>query len=395
MSKRKTAWILLAILLTLSLLLKACSYLPENAGAAAVGASGRNGRQSAHQEESSQSESSSGNSADAESSMPESRENPVVPEPASQSGTPLFPDYSGSPYSEINNNVPGFSEEDLTTTSYESYGELDSLGRCTSCIASIGPDLMPAAEERGSIGMIRPTGWHTVKYDWIDGKYLYNRCHLIGYQLTGETTNKKNLITGTRSLNIEGMLPFENLTADYIRETGHHVLYRVTPVFDGNNLLASGVHMEAESVEDHGAGVMFNVYCYNIEGGVSIDYTDGESRAADSVISSADSSGPLSSDTAGNAAAEGGGETAPPGSAAGTAVSGSAGATSPPEAATEESTCEIPEGTTYIINQNTGKFHNPDCPSVKQMKETNKKYSADSRDTLLSQGYAPCRNCNP
>ena len=395
MNKRKTAWILLALLLTLGMLLTACSDLSRNAGAAAVGASGRNDRQSSHQEESRKSEKPSGKSSDAQAAMPESGGDPVSPEPASRAGTPSFPDYSGSPYSEINNNIPDFSDSDLTTASYESYGELDSLGRCTSCIASVGPDLMPA-EERGSIGMIRPTGWHTVKYDWIDGKYLYNRCHLIGYQLTGETTNEKNLITGTRSLNINGMLPFENLTADYIRQTGHHVLYRVTPVFDGNNLLASGVHMEAESVEDHGAGVMFNVYCYNIEGGVSIDYTNGESRAADSVSSPAGSPDPFPAGTESGSAAEGGSDTATSGPApAETAVPGSAGAMASPGAAAEESASALPDGTTYIINKNTGKFHYPDCPSVDLMKESNKEYSADNRDDLISRGYAPCQNCNP
>ena len=158
-----------------------------------------------------------------------------------------IPEYSGEPYVVINDNIPGFSETEITDRSFEQYSELDSLGRCGTAIASIGRDLMPT-EERSSIGQVKPTGWHTVKYDNVDGKYLYNRCHLIGYQLTAENANQLNLITGTRYMNVDGMLPFENMVADYIKETGHHVLYRVTPVFDDDNLLASGAQMEALSV---------------------------------------------------------------------------------------------------------------------------------------------------
>ena len=168
------------------------------------------------------------------------------------------PAYDGTAYVAVNDNVPFFTEEELSSASYETYGELDPLGRCTVCVASVGQDLMPA-EERGNIGAVKPTGWHTVKYDFVDGKYLYNRCHLIGYQLTGENANEKNLITGTRYLNIEGMLPFENMVADYVKETDQHVMYRVTPVFEGDNLLAAGVLMEGKSVEDNGEGVLFCV----------------------------------------------------------------------------------------------------------------------------------------
>lgn len=188
--------------------------------------------------------------------------------------------YSGEPYTVLGDNVPQFSAEDQTDASYEQYAPLDSLGRCGTAQACIGTDLMPT-EERGSIGSVKPSGWHTVKYDFVNGKYLYNRCHLIGFQLTGENANACNLITGTRYLNIEGMLPFENMVADYIKETGNHVLYRVTPVFDGDNLVASGVRMEAFSVEDNGDGICFDVYAYNVQPGVVIDYASGESRAAD------------------------------------------------------------------------------------------------------------------
>ena len=173
---------------------------------------------------------------------------------------------------------PDFSENEITSVSYEYYSELDALGRCGVCIASVGQDIMPT-EKRGSIGQVKPTGWHTVKYDFVDGKYLYNRCHLIGFQLTGENANKRNLITGTRYLNVEGMLPFENMVADYVKETGNHVMYRVTPIFVGDELLARGVHIEAESVEDGGDGIMFNVFCYNVQPGVVLDYATGEGTA--------------------------------------------------------------------------------------------------------------------
>lgn len=187
-----------------------------------------------------------------------------------------IPEYSGNPYVELNGNLPYFTDEELSTTAFELYSELDSLGRCGAGYANICKEIMPT-EERGSIGMVKPTGWHTVKYDCVADRYLYNRCHLIGYQLAGENANEKNLITGTRYLNVDGMLPFENEVADYVNNTDNHVLYRVTPVFSGDNLLASGVIIEAKSVEDDGAGVQFNVYCYNVQPGISIDYTDGQS----------------------------------------------------------------------------------------------------------------------
>lgn len=203
-----------------------------------------------------------------------------------------IPEYSGEPYVVINDNIPGFSETEITDQSFEQYNELDSLGRCGTAIASIGRDLMPT-EERGSIGQVKPTGWHTVKYDNVDGKYLYNRCHLIGYQLTAENANQLNLITGTRYMNVDGMLPFENMVADYVKETGHHVLYRVTPVFDGDNLLASGVQMEALSVEDNGEGISYNVFVYNVQPGINIDYVTGESSPEDSTNNSESENGEI------------------------------------------------------------------------------------------------------
>ena len=190
-----------------------------------------------------------------------------------------IPAYTDTPYVELNGNEPDFDQADFTTESFETYGELDSLGRCTAAYANVGRDLMPT-EKRGDISSVHPSGWVQAQYDFVDGKSLYNRCHLIGYQLTGENANERNLITGTRYLNVEGMLPFENLVADYIKETGNHVLYRVSPVFDGDDLVAEGVQMEAESVEDGGEGVCYNVFCYNVQPGVEIDYATGESRLA-------------------------------------------------------------------------------------------------------------------
>ena len=193
-----------------------------------------------------------------------------------------IPDFSGNMTVVVDNNNPDFTSKDLTTKSYESYSKLDSEGRCQVAEACVGKDIMPKGK-RGDIGMVKPTGWHTVKYDNVDGKYLYNRCHLIAYQLTGENANNKNLITGTRSFNVDGMLSYEEMVGDYVRETGNHVLYRVTPVFDGDDLVAKGVQMEAMSVEDKGEDIKFNVFVYNVQDGVKIDYETGESKADSSV----------------------------------------------------------------------------------------------------------------
>lgn len=199
----------------------------------------------------------------------------------------IVPAYSGSAYITVNNNEPFFDATQYNSQAFETYSELDTLGRCGVAFANVGKEIMPTGE-RGSIGSVKPTGWHTVKYDNVDGKYLYNRCHLIGYQLSGENANKQNLITGTRYMNVDGMLPFENMVADYVKETNNHVLYRVTPVFEGNNLVASGVLMEAQSIEDDGDGVKFCVYCYNIQPGINIDYATGDSKVGDPVSAASD-----------------------------------------------------------------------------------------------------------
>ena len=190
-----------------------------------------------------------------------------------------IPEYTNSPYVEINNNIPSFTKEDYTTKPFETYSDLDNLGRCGIAYANICTEIMPAqGEKRTEISMVKPSGWKNAKYEGIvEGNYLYNRCHLIGYQLAGENANEKNLITGTRYFNVTGMLPFENMVADYVKETNNHVYYRVTPIFEENNLVASGVLMEAKSVEDNGEGILFNVYCYNVQPGIQINYATGES----------------------------------------------------------------------------------------------------------------------
>lgn len=269
-----------------------------------------------------------------------------------------IPPYSGSPYVSINDNIPYFTDEELTAHSFELYSELDDLGRCGVAYACIGSDLMPT-EERGSIGQIKPSGWHTTKYNGIiDGNYLYNRCHLIGYQLSGENTNEKNLMTGTRYLNMEGMLPFENMVSDYVKETGNHVFYRVTPVFEGDNLLASGILIEAESVEDHGNGILFCIYAYNVQPDITIDYATGESSLNTDADSIAESS-------------------------------------SISESAVLQEQEVISENITYVINRNTGKFHYPTCRSVKDIKEKNRWDYSGTREEVISMGYEPCKQCNP
>lgn len=255
-----------------------------------------------------------------------------------------IPEYSGEPYAELNGNVPYFTEDDYTTDSFEVYKNLDYLGRCGFALACVGRDIMPV-RERGAIGMVKPTGWQTVKYDWIDGKYLYNRCHLLGYQLTGENANERNLITGTRYMNTEGMLPFENMVAEYVKETDNHVLLRVTPVYEGANLLAHGVVMEALSMEDNGRGVSFNVFCYNVQPGVKIDYKTGESTA-DEILQKSD---------------------------------------------VKENSAERE----YVLNISSKRVHMPDCASVGDIKETNRESYHGYLADLLNGGYKACKSCNP
>ena len=282
-----------------------------------------------------------------------------------------IPAYSGTPYTEVNGNQPYFTEEELTTQSFETYSELDSLGRCGVAYANVGQDLMPT-EPRGEIGAVKPTGWHLVKYDNVDGKYLYNRCHLIAYMLAAENANPQNLITGTRYLNVQGMLPFETKVCDYVKNTGNHVLYRVTPIFDGDNLLADGVLMEAYSVEDAGEGICFCVFAYNVQPGIGIDYATGDNWA--------ESSGTYQSTEA--SVAE---ETPAPQPETDTAV----------QITPELSVSQESRETTYVLNTNTKKFHYPTCSSVDDMKEKNKQIYTGSREEVINMGYVPCKRCNP
>ena len=271
-----------------------------------------------------------------------------------------IPEYSGAAYVTVNDNVPKFSERMKREESSESYSKLDSLGRCGTAYACIGVDLMPT-DDRESIGMVQPAGWDTVRYDdLIEDKYLYNRCHLIGYQLTGENANEKNLITGTRYLNVDGMLPFENKVANYIKSTGNHVLYRVTPLYDGEDLLCQGVQIEAYSVEDEGEGISFNVFVYNVQPGVEIDYSNGDSWR----------SGEEKPETI---------TVLTPAQSIDKSVNKSTATT----------------GGDYVLNTNSKKIHYPSCSSVKDMKDTNKKETNESRDALIAQGYEPCKRCNP
>lgn len=252
-----------------------------------------------------------------------------------------IPPYSGEAYVVLRNNQPEFDPEDYTLTEFERYSELDNLGRCGVAYANVCVETMPT-EGRGEIGRVRPSGWQTARYDFIDGQYLYNRCHLIGFQLAGENANERNLITGTRYMNVVGMLPFENQVADYVRETENHVLYRVTPVYDGTNLVANGVQMEAFSVEDRGAGVCFNVFVYNVQPGVVIDYATGENEVDEAYF-----------------IALNGGET------------------------------------TYVLNVNSRRFHLPECAGAANISEENRQDYTGTREQLIAQGYKPCGTCNP
>ena len=274
-----------------------------------------------------------------------------------------IPEYSSSPYVEINNNIPFFTDEEKqNTTAFENYSNLDSLGRCGVAYANLCKELLPT-EERGEIGDVRPSGWHTVKYnDLIEGNYLYNRCHLIAFSLAGENANRKNLITGTRYLNTIGMQSFEIKVCDYIESTDNHVLYRVTPIFEGNNLVASGVEMEAWSVEDGGKAICFNVYCYNVQPGIIIDYATGESKEDDI------SSGVIDL-TNNDSTYDSNNETK------------------------EITTDEQSEACDYVVNTNSKKIHKPTCSSVSDMAEHNKWYYSGTIEELKNQGYEPCKRC--
>ncbi len=251
-----------------------------------------------------------------------------------------IPEYSGNAYVEINDNVPFFTSEEITTTTYEYYGELDSLGRCTEVRACLGKELLPT-EDRGNISSVKPSGWHSVTYSVVESGSLYNRTHLIAFMLTGQNANEKNLITGTRYMNTN-MVPFETEVCTYVKSGDNHVMYRVTPMFSGDELVARGVLMEALSVEDEGAGVKYNVFLYNVQPDVVIDYATGESHLADGVTDAV-----------------------------------------------------VPDHCDYVLNLKSKKFHLPTCTGVSQMSEKNKEYYTGSREDLIAQGYSPCGTCKP
>lgn len=255
------------------------------------------------------------------------------------------PPFSNKPYVILHNNLPEFAEGDFTEKAYEYYSELDYLGRCGYAIACVGRELMPK-EDRESISQVKPSGWKQAQYDIVDGENLYNRCHLIGFQLTGENANERNLITGTRYMNVEGMLPFENMIADYIKETDNHVLYRVTPVYNGNDLVAKGVQLEAKSVEDDGEGICFHVYVYNNQPGIQINYTNGESWLI------GDNSDAMKGQT-------GQGDI------------------------------------TYILNTNSKKIHLASCAQGQGISEENSDTYSGDRQQLIDRGYVPAGCCNP
>lgn len=295
-----------------------------------------------------------------------------------------IPAYDGKAYVAVNNNEPFFTDSDMITTAFENYSDLDSLGRCGVAYANICKDIMPT-EERGKIGMIKPSGWHTVKYDVIKDRYLYNRCHLIGYQLAGENANPKNLITGTRYLNVEGMLPFENLVADYVNNTGNHVLYRVTPMFSGSNLVANGVLIEAKSVEDNGGGILFNVYCYNVQPGVGINYENGDSWLDGTTPQkqSAQTDTPKNEGSQ-SSAGSGAGESGSSGSTTGSASSGS------DSSAAENSAADSSNSETMVHITATGKkYHRAGCRTLK------KSDTEVTLDEAKSMDLSPCGICNP
>ena len=269
-----------------------------------------------------------------------------------------IPKYEGKDYIVINNDNPYFEQSEITTKAYEDYPPLDSLGRCGACTACLGKELMPT-EERGSIGMVKPSGWQLSKYDFVDGKYLFNRCHLIGFQLAGENANERNLITGTRYMNIGRMLDLENMTASYIRSTGNHVMYRVTPCFEGNNLVSQGVLMEAYSVEDSGAGIKFCNFVFNIQPNVNINYADG----TNSLIS------------------------APTTTTATQTIKTTTQATQNTQSTQSASR-------QFVLNTNTKKYHELSCSSIKDIKEKNKGTYTGTEEELKNMGYSPCKKCH-
>lgn len=301
-----------------------------------------------------------------------------------------IPAYAGEPYTVVNDNEPTFTADEITDEAFETYAPLDALGRCGTAFACVGSETMPTSE-RESISEIHPTGWRSSRYGFIDGESLYNRCHLIAHSLTAENANERNLITGTRYMNTEGMLPFEEGISHYVHKTKNHVLYRVTPIFEGGNLIASGVHMEGLSVEDNGEGVRFNVYCYNVQPYIGINYATGENwldeddaRAEGSAGSGAGESG--SGSNTGNASAS-------TGASSSSGNSNVAGAVGVPGAAGVATSSAADAA--YALNTNNRKFHLPTCDAVQDISDYNRAYTSASREEVEAAGYSPCGRCQP
>lgn len=310
-----------------------------------------------------------------------------------------IPWYTGSAYTLINNNEPTFAATELTVEPFETYYALDSLDRATGAKACVGPELAPT-EKRGNISEVKPTGWQSVRYDFVDGESLYNRCHLLGFQLTGENANERNLITGTRYMNTEGMLPFEEAIDDYIEATGNHVLFEVVPLYAENNLVAHGVHMQARSIEDDGRGISFNVFCYNVQPGVDIDYATGDNWESEGpMLMSLDASSSGAAYAGDDAAAHSGDSaSASASTSASSSASSSARAqssTNSSNAATNGASSADISSASYVLNTKSMKFHYTSCSAVSEMSSSNRATSNATRAELIQQGYKPCGSCNP
>ncbi len=296
-----------------------------------------------------------------------------------------LPEWSGYAFCYVNGNCPDFEPDEIWTRTRESIDPLDELGRCGTANSCIGTDGMPT-EPRGDISEIRPSGWHSDRYDFVEGEALYNRCHLIAHMLSGDDAVPKNLVTGTSYMNRDGMLPFEIAIADYVRDTGNHVMYRVTPVFKDDELVCRGVHMEAISVEDEGEGLAFNVFCYNVQPGIYINYKTGDNRLSEDTEM-------LDNYLAGKYTVRANTLGSVPSGESGTAVSEEADGSydEDREGASEQDEHKM----TYVLNTNTGKFHYPDCRSVMDMNDRNKQEIEATREDLIGRGFTPCGNCNP
>lgn len=351
-------------------------------------------------EEPSAAESSEETPAASEPAVEEEAQIPAA-EKEDQQGPPsedpftldMVPPYSGNAYADINGDVPFFTEEEMTSEAFHEYWPLDELGRCTGAYACVGPETLPR-QKRGDISEVKPTGWNTNRYSDIDGEMLFNRCHLIGHLLTGQDANERNLVTGTRYMNTEGMLPFEESVRMYVEGTRHHVMYRVRPYFEGDNLVCSGVLMEARSVED--PRVQFCAFCYNVQPGFEIDYTTGDNRRAvtskDEEIHSIIADPEILEEADARQAGE---EADALQTSEVTDFRQTAAVTDSLQTAAEAPQEEAAREVRYILNTNTRKFHLPYCSSVQDIKDKNKQESAEDRESLIDQGYTPCKLCSP